>query len=648
MRSLRRQAGFSLLLYVLMVMAMGGFLLEGYLQRAREEAETRKEQFDRDVLMQAKAALLQYAYNYPEIIGNGPGRLPCSDTDNDGESNTLFGVCDDLGRFPFNEPLLNTTELRDSSGERLWYAPATTYMQLFGGAINSDSAGTITIKDQAGQVLYDGAVDGVAAVIIAPGPVIDRNGTLQDRQASNGDDPDDLVTDTDPAIVNPVNYLDLNGAQDNATMTHLDSDDGFQLGPVTNASNKIVINDRILFITAEELNAAAEKAVLQEYSRSIRAWQKKIWSAPSDYRLPWLDDYSIDSLSELLETSKSLLAGQPVMGRIPTVNGKYFVGNQKPNGDPYSTDPVAGDLRLKVVTGSMPPIDFAVDLPGSVKSLVFDSPDIKMDLIVNIPAGAAAPLFVVTDNPVNASSTWQVCPPVSGGVSDCARDSAGNFIPGQPNELSSVVRELKLEFASGDQSLSLEGSVALPGDFSSVPASTTIEPPRGGSPGPAMDAMIYPSLSASGATKVKDSIIASSAYDEYQYPPSSSGSAVLTASDQALAIADIEIGVSYYPETGFWIGTSEDDWIDSVMLAYSPALSPGGSGSCTLGVDCLEAMHAFDNSEHSAVLVNAGQTANGLTLQSELPSLFDSENADGDYIFDARPAGGDDSLMVLQ
>ena len=50
--------------------------------------------------------------------------------------------------------------------------------------INSDSTGTISIFDQTGNLLYDGATNGVAAVIIAPGSAINN----QDRSIANGDE----------------------------------------------------------------------------------------------------------------------------------------------------------------------------------------------------------------------------------------------------------------------------------------------------------------------------------------------------------------------------------------------------------------------------------------------------------------------------
>ncbi len=646
MRSLRRQAGFSLLLYVLMIMGMGGVLLEGYLQNARSEAESQKENHDKKVLYQAKAALLQYAFNYPFLPGtNGPGRLPCSDVDNDGSENTDFGDCDSIGRFPFNQAELNTPEFRDSAGERLWYVPASTYMRLTGGAVNSDTTGTITIKDQSGKTIYDGSSEGVAAVIVAPGPAISRGGALQNRVPTNlADDPFDLVADTDAAVISPLNYLDLNGAQDNASLVHLDSDDGFQLGPVEGVTNNILINDRIAIITSEEINKVAEKSVLQIYSESITKWQLRIWGGSSaEYRFPWLDGYSSDPLSDPISSPavKAITLGQPLIGRVPIVNGKYFFANRKPSGTPYNTDQIGGDIKLKYSVDTNPPIEISQDLPGSMLNAVFKGSHIELDAAISIPVSLSViSFYIVSDWPVGVASIWQLCPEVLSSISDCSRNNAGDFTPGLPNQKHSLVKHITINLIPGDHNVVIS-SVPSPSDFSSDPVITNIEPPSS-----MMDAMIYPELSATGELKIK-SLVSTALYDTYdfkQYPQPTTQ----IASNDTINIIGSKLGISYYPEMPFWLSPNEDRWRDSVLLAYSKQKAPGGSGVCTPGVDCLSVANVFSGRDVGAVLINAGESSLGLSLQSELLNLFDPENRDLDFLFDAASINGNDSLMVLQ
>ncbi|MCP4996515.1 MAG: type II secretion system protein, partial [Gammaproteobacteria bacterium] len=183
----KHQSGFALLIFMVVLMGIGGVLLSGFSKQSLKEVEKKRFDHNRQVLEEAKQALLMYAYNYPVIKQRGPGRLPCPDMDNNGtaessspcKSNTAL-----VGRLPWDNPDLNFYDAKDADGERLWYAVSETFDYGPGTSINSDSAGTITIFDQAGNLLYDGSANGVAAVIIAPGAPV--NG--QDRSISNGDD----------------------------------------------------------------------------------------------------------------------------------------------------------------------------------------------------------------------------------------------------------------------------------------------------------------------------------------------------------------------------------------------------------------------------------------------------------------------------
>ena len=72
-------------------------------------------------LATAAAALIGYA----AADDNRPGSLPCPDTDNNGSSQLYAGsFCpSEIGRLPWRT--LGLPDLRDGSGERLWYAVST-------------------------------------------------------------------------------------------------------------------------------------------------------------------------------------------------------------------------------------------------------------------------------------------------------------------------------------------------------------------------------------------------------------------------------------------------------------------------------------------------------------------------------------------
>jgi hypothetical protein len=63
---IRNQNGYVLLLTVLMLMGVGGVVLAGFTQQARQELEVQRYQHNQRVLQQAKQALLMFAYNYPQ------------------------------------------------------------------------------------------------------------------------------------------------------------------------------------------------------------------------------------------------------------------------------------------------------------------------------------------------------------------------------------------------------------------------------------------------------------------------------------------------------------------------------------------------------------------------------------------------------
>ncbi|MDH3629871.1 MAG: hypothetical protein OER98_02020 [Gammaproteobacteria bacterium] len=322
---LRNQSGYALLLAVLAFMGLSGVVVVGFTQQARQDAEQERYLHNKRVLVEAKRALLQYAYNYPVISGGtgGPGRLPCADTDNDGSSNTTFGDCDDVGRFPWAEPALGLNDLRDADGQRLWYTVSSTFATNTSTIVNSDTSGTLTVRAPGGNVMYDGSNPdslinyGIAAVIIAPGAAIDRNGTAQDR-STGIEDPFDTTADTEPGIINPVNYLDLvAGTEDNATVTQGGAVDGFVLGG-NGYQVSDNVNDQFILVTAEEVSAIAERAVLEAYRAAIDDYQQTIWLAVvNDYRYPWMNAYA--DITDL--NVYDVLPGNTV-GRVPFLN--YF------------------------------------------------------------------------------------------------------------------------------------------------------------------------------------------------------------------------------------------------------------------------------------------------------------------------------------
>lgn len=121
--------------------------------------QNQRHQTTSNALTLAKEALISYAVSDP----NRPGELPCPDTDNDGsaESNCSAAGNTLVGHLPWRT--LDLPDLRDSSGERLWYVVSDNFHANGTSPINSDTTGTISIN---------GTTDYAAAVVLAPGATL--------------------------------------------------------------------------------------------------------------------------------------------------------------------------------------------------------------------------------------------------------------------------------------------------------------------------------------------------------------------------------------------------------------------------------------------------------------------------------------------
>jgi hypothetical protein len=296
-RQANDQSGFALLIFLVVMMGLGGIALTGITQNALKQVEDKKFRHNERVLKEAKQALLMFAYNYPVThSGQGPGRLPCPYDQipigaGSGYSGTISdAICEAVGRMPWSHTDLQLPEFKDADGEHLWYAVSEDFDNNATAIINSDTTGTISIKDQTGNVIYDGSVSGIAAVIIAPGPAIiiddDDNGSLNYQQVRNRNDPTDIVNFA------PKNFLDsaYGGtalSENNFSFTNF-ALNGFISGPILDGSNTLLINDQIIIIRDDEVIAMAEKATLDAYRTAI-----KDYLANTGGVYPWLYNYNL-------------------------------------------------------------------------------------------------------------------------------------------------------------------------------------------------------------------------------------------------------------------------------------------------------------------------------------------------------------------
>jgi len=180
-------------------------------------------------------------------------------------------------------------DLRDASGERLWYALSYNFRKNFGTtAINSDTPGQLSVTGTA-------PASNVVAVLFAPGAAL----LTQNRPS----DP------TDPAHNSPSNYLE-----------------GFDLSdPVnyvfqSNARPSDTFNDRVLAITQAELMAVVEPVVAARIERDVKPLLVDYFTSWGRY--PFAMTFASPPVAQGAYQGTS--SPQTTMGLLPLTNTAIF------------------------------------------------------------------------------------------------------------------------------------------------------------------------------------------------------------------------------------------------------------------------------------------------------------------------------------
>lgn len=247
------QSGFSVMLaLVIIALAVGSLavtMLSTFGTKLRSERVTEA------ALAKAKEALIAYA----ATDVNRPGELPCPDIDNDGQLSLGVdfgggGSCTAyVGRLPWMT--LGIGDLRDGSGERLWYAVWKDFRAGGSVPLNSDTPGQLTVT---GITPANDTTPGgkVVAIVFAPGDALPG----QDRTNKN----------SAPQYLEGVNAV--SDANTNTTFT------------TENAST--TFNDRLITIRPAEIFHLVEKRVVRELRPLINQyytdWNRYPFAAPFD------------------------------------------------------------------------------------------------------------------------------------------------------------------------------------------------------------------------------------------------------------------------------------------------------------------------------------------------------------------------------
>jgi type II secretory pathway pseudopilin PulG len=248
----RVQRGFALIAILALAALISAFLIASALNRSATDVSNERNQRTMDALRQAKNALIAYAANEqwqyyknpppPPPSNTGyfqPGALASPDMDNDGDADFVWGsnAASQLGRLPFKT--LGIDDLRDASGERIWYALSHDFrkLQCSGGATPPNC--TIINSDTQGQLTVIGSTPAtqVVAVLIAPGAAF----AGQNRPSNTASD---YIEGSN--LADAVNYVFTSQTVPSSTF-----------------------NDRVLVITQAELMAAVEPIVAARIQRDI-------------------------------------------------------------------------------------------------------------------------------------------------------------------------------------------------------------------------------------------------------------------------------------------------------------------------------------------------------------------------------------------
>jgi len=298
---LHTQQGAALLIFLAVLILVAAALLLDKLNAAVAPSPAR-DPVSIDSLARAKDALIAWSATHP----NTPGLLPFPDRNDDDLLATADAParydgnsdCDVagaiasthlLGRFPFAGEQVGCTtganvamsvDVGDSSGAGLWYAVSQNLvLGGNGGPINPDIAEVatqpwITVRDQTGALISNR----VAAVIIAPGTAL----AAQNRSA---------------VAPGAANYLDSLTVGAN-TWNNADADGCPDVGGCGTPLEEFIVNpnpqpgdnfnDRLVYITIDELMRAVEDRVLGEAANALRTYRGN--NPGNNY--PWMSAFS--------------------------------------------------------------------------------------------------------------------------------------------------------------------------------------------------------------------------------------------------------------------------------------------------------------------------------------------------------------------
>jgi len=276
-RARAKQGGLAAIV-LLVALVMGSlYALVNSMSTATAQIAAQRDEVTQAALKEAKQALIAWA---ALRASQGPGHLPCPDRDNDGDSEgAACGNADTrIGRLPWKT--LGLPDLRDSSGERLWYVISSDFLNQTGNPVNSNTQGQLTVTGAS-------AATGIVAIIFAPGPAL----AGQDRSGPQWPAKCNVATDNNCRVQNYLEGENAN-APDKPFENMASSTDLFEVRTRCEQANCQggQFNDQLIVITHADLFDVVENVVakrvqdqiapkIQDY---VSAWGIYPFAAPFD------------------------------------------------------------------------------------------------------------------------------------------------------------------------------------------------------------------------------------------------------------------------------------------------------------------------------------------------------------------------------
>jgi hypothetical protein len=249
-RGTGRARGFVVVLVLVMLVVGSTYAILTGLGTAAAAVRLSRDEATAAALKQAKEGLIAWAATR---AADGPGHLPCPDRN---LANSAFagyqdsgcaGAATRIGRLPFRT--LSMPDLRDASGERLWYALSANFRDSViptSLPVNSDTQGTLNIEGAS-------SASGIVAIIFAPGAAIGN----QTRAAADSADVARYLESVNPYLADT--FMAATTCVSGACTLPFSGG-----APVASA-----YNDQLIVITHEDLFRVVEAVVQRRMEQEI-------------------------------------------------------------------------------------------------------------------------------------------------------------------------------------------------------------------------------------------------------------------------------------------------------------------------------------------------------------------------------------------